>query len=88
MLSTNEELLSLCRKIEMHGKPHPFISWFRQGLLEHECLAFIKWQIETNQGVRAILTNRERQQAIELFRRSSNQASEAIGAEAAPQPQR
>ena len=70
-LPSNEKLLSLCRKIELHGKPHPFSSWFRQGLLEQECLTFVKWQIETKQGVRALLTDRERQQVIDLFRRSS-----------------
>jgi hypothetical protein len=70
-LPTNEKVLSLCKRIEMHGKPHPFSSWFRQGLHEHECLAFIMWQIKTKQGVSAVPTDEERKRTISSFRGSS-----------------
>ena len=74
MLPTNAKVLSLCKRIEMHGKPHPFSSWFRQGLREHECLAFINWQIKTQQGVSAVPTDEERKRTISLFRGSSTNA--------------
>lgn len=69
-LHGNSQLLVLCKEIEMRGQTHPFAAWFRQGLEEHECLDFTKWQLMTQQGLCVVQTDKERRRIVEVFRLS------------------
>lgn len=45
-LSRNKDLIIVCEKISLYGKPNPLNYWLTNNIREKEFLKFIKWQAQ------------------------------------------
>jgi len=59
-LSKNRQLIELCDKIVLDGKPNPLDFWILKYLKKKECLKFIKWQARNNIGYAPYYFNENR----------------------------